>query len=84
MTYQYELDFSTDYIFDLLNNLRYMAHTLSTASYSEKFSNQPAFDELRMQIGDLKAYAFRSDIIDSNYLMHILDSTLFSIALYWS
>lgn len=84
MTIQYELDFTIDYLTDLLFDLRYMAHTFSTASHSEKLSNQLAFDELRMQIGDLKAYAFLSGIINSNYLTAVLDSIIFSINLYWS
>ena len=67
MTIQYELDFSIDYLTDLLIDLRYMAHIHSTASYSERISNKLALEELISQIQDLRRYAFMSNIIPFSY-----------------
>lgn len=84
MTIQYELDFTIDYLTDLLLDLRYMAHTFSTASSSVRIANDPAYLELLRQIRDMKSYAFISDIIGVDYYLSLTDSIHFSTELYWS
>jgi len=81
MTYQYELDFKTDYILDLLDALRWMAHTNSTLPFSEKLANFPAFRALQVQAHDLVMYAI--DTLNSDYIGFIYQSRQSSIDLYW-
>lgn len=81
MTIQLELDFKTDYIHDLLDSLRWMAHIHSTASDSERISNLPAFLALQDQIHDLFMYAI--DTLNSDYIGFIFQSRQSSIDLYW-
>lgn len=83
MTIQYELDFTTDYLVDLLFDLQYMAHIYSTKSHLERTANEPAYNELRMQVRDLLSYAYISDIIDYEYSSYFHNSILASIELYW-
>lgn len=81
MTYQYELQFHTDYIFDLLDAIRWMAHTNSTASHSEKLANGPAFRALFAQLHDLVMYSVESLSVD--YILYISQSRQYSLDLYW-
>lgn len=81
MTYQYELDFKNDYILDILDAIRLMAHINSTLSHSEKTVNFPAFNALLHQSYDLVDYAL--DTLNLDYLEFILQSRLYSIDLYW-
>ncbi|AXH73938.1 MAG: hypothetical protein [Inoviridae sp.] len=83
MTIQYELDFTIDYLTDLLIDLRYMAHIHSTASHSERISNKLALQKLILQIQDLRRYAYFSNIISSSYFKSVNESVSFSIDLYY-
>lgn len=81
MTYQFELQFRTDYIFDLLVTIHQMACANSNASHSVKTVNSSAFMTIYAQLHDLMLYSI--DSLDCDTIKKISQSRQNSLDLYW-